>query len=144
MDVVLPRTPAAKQQNVDCESILHDWLKGIESALSSIDKEEAKGSAAVSKLFHDDSWWRDHLALQWDFRTIRGRDSIAQFLAQHQKDAQLTSLRLQTEGQYRPVIESPHPDLHWIRGVFNFESKHGLGTGVVRLTQETQASDWKA
>lgn len=141
MNAVIPATPLVTQGDVNVQSILQNWLRAAESALTSV--QEA-GQFDASKLFHEDSWWRDHLALQWDYRTIKGRDSITQFLAQHQKDAQLTSFQLRTEGLHPPALEQPCPDVQWLRGIFTFETKHGLGTGVLRLTQNAQTKDWKA
>jgi hypothetical protein len=46
------------------------WLADFESALTTRD------DAALKKLFHPDSYWRDALALSWTLQTINGRDAI--------------------------------------------------------------------
>ena len=48
------------------------WLAEFESALATSD------DAALKKLFHPDSYWRDALALSWTLQTINGRDAILQ------------------------------------------------------------------
>ncbi|KAI5291094.1 hypothetical protein KEM54_006361 [Ascosphaera aggregata] len=138
---LLPRTPLIEQGQVDAVAVVRHWLQNTESMLFS--NTVIEGSI-FAILFHEDSWWRDHLALQWNLRTIRGRDSIAGFISERQKDAQLSHFRLRTEGPYLPLLESPRPDLQWLRCIFTFETRFGLGIGVVRLTQDVTTRVWKA
>ena len=49
-----------------------DWLAAFDRSVSSGDLQ------ALGLLFHTDSYWRDMLAFQWDFRTYSGRDRIVQ------------------------------------------------------------------
>lgn len=49
-----------------------DWLAAFDRCLCSGDLQ------ALSLMFHPDSYWRDMLAFQWDFRTYSGRDRIVQ------------------------------------------------------------------
>ena len=49
---------------------VRQWLAAFERHLASRDAD------ALGALFHRDSYWRDMLALQWDFRTHAGQDCI--------------------------------------------------------------------
>jgi hypothetical protein len=41
---------------------------------------QSKDYPALSQLFTNDGFWRDHLALTWSFRTVQGPDNILSFL----------------------------------------------------------------
>lgn len=119
--------------------IAQKWLSKLESIFSS-----AKFSA-LSELFNEDSWWRDILALQWDFRTIHGRQEIEEFLVENQQSGPLSSFRLQEDGQFQPSLEvvDKESGFAWISSMFHFESRIGRGSGVLRLTQD-RPGVWKA
>src|ERR1700688_4738008 len=63
-----PSAPAAMLVE---NSPAQDWLGRLASALAKAD------SAALRRLFLPDGYWRDHLALTWDFRTFGGPALIA-------------------------------------------------------------------
>lgn len=84
------------------------------------------------------------LALQWDLRTLKDISKIEAFLRAHQPNSQLSGLRLQDEGKYKPTLESPTADLHWVSSMFFFDTKLGKGAGILRLTQDPKSGVWKA
>ena len=53
------------------------WFAEFESALAN------PGQSRLKTLFHSDSYWRDVLALTWDFRTVNGADAIVSELKAH-------------------------------------------------------------
>ena len=55
----------------DLAASVDNWLGQFERALVAPDP------AALNVLFHEDSYWRDVLALNWEIRTISGADAIA-------------------------------------------------------------------
>ena len=64
-------TPLSKADRVHAgRELARQWLASFERHLSSGDL------GALGALFHSDSYWRDMLAFQWDFRTHTGRDRI--------------------------------------------------------------------
>ncbi|KAF9522146.1 FAD/NAD-binding domain-containing protein [Crepidotus variabilis] len=73
-------------------------------------------------------YWRDILALTWDFRTFEGTTSIQQFLHDRLSDAKISNVQLGAAS-----LERPFPDLVWIQLLFTFETKVGLASGIVRL-----------
>ncbi|KAF4126256.1 putative flavoprotein CzcO associated with the cation diffusion facilitator CzcD [Geosmithia morbida] len=115
-----------------------EWLKDLESVFSS------KDLSSLDELFHEDSWWRDILALQWDFRTIHGRDAIRKFLEGNQGSSSLTAFKIHESGKFQPRFEVVDKDtgFSWVSSMFHFETAIGRGSGVLRLTQE-QPGIWK-
>ncbi|OOF98064.1 hypothetical protein ASPCADRAFT_505081 [Aspergillus carbonarius ITEM 5010] len=119
------------------QTIAHDWIVKLQTELT-------QSHPNFSTLLHGDSWWRDMLAFSWDFHTLRGRDKIEAYIAQHQPHAQITGLCLHPDPA--PAVESPQEGLTWVRAVFGFQTSCGAGLGVVYLTWQDDEGchAWKA
>ncbi|KAF8625322.1 hypothetical protein AX15_005452 [Amanita polypyramis BW_CC] len=65
---------ATISKNVDAQKIALDWLDILAEAI------ESNNLGVLESLFIEDCWWRDMLALTWDFRTFRGLPAVATFL----------------------------------------------------------------
>ncbi|KAL1996709.1 hypothetical protein VTN49DRAFT_7574 [Thermomyces lanuginosus] len=137
--VSLPKPPRFTSKDVNASEVVQRWLSSLEEVL----RTQAFDRLSTD-LFHADSWWRDHLALQWDLRTIRKAKDIEAFVRTHQPTAQLSTFRIQTEGKYVPHVESPENQLDWVASMFFFETAVGRGSGVVRLFPDEQSKQWKA
>lgn len=91
-------------------------------------------------------YWRDILALTWDFRTFEGTPKIKQFLVDQlgQSKVVISNIQLQDGSQ----LQRPFPDLAWIQLMFTFETQSGLGSGIVRLVPVSENPSgnivWKA
>ncbi|GFF84489.1 hypothetical protein CNMCM6936_002393 [Aspergillus lentulus] len=136
--IQLPITPITIG-TLNPRDIAQQWLTNLETQLGKLPVPQLK----LSELFHKDSWWRDMLALDWDFHTIHTVSEIEQYISRNQSRARLTAFRLQQMGRFQPKIETPVEGLRWISSIFFFESRVGRGTGVLRLTQDG-AGVWKA
>ncbi|KUL81753.1 hypothetical protein ZTR_09400 [Talaromyces verruculosus] len=137
--IQLPKT-AAPSKDIDPVVIAQAWITSLESILGGTSEVYLR----LSEIFHEESWWRDMLALQWDLRTLKDISKIEAFLRAHQPNAQLSGFRLQDEGKYKPTLESPTADLHWVSSMFFFDTKVGKGAGILRLTQDPKSEAWKA
>ncbi|EAA28753.1 FAD/NAD(P)-binding domain-containing protein [Neurospora crassa] len=103
----------------------------------------------VPDLFLDsqDGFWRDHLALTWDLRTLKGKDKIRNFL---QAEAQVKKVPLQIQIDESQAFRKPQvggfAPVNGLRGIqffITFTSQNGKGRGVVRLVQEHKTEEWK-
>lgn len=143
--IFLPKPPRASTENIDPKTIAQQWLTNLETTLSA-----NQGSVIADQmklLFHSDSYWRDHIALQWDFRTIHSATNIASFLQEFQPAAQLSNFSLQTSGKYVPHLDTPEngiPGIDFVASMFHFETKAGHGSGILRLTLDDAGREWKA
>lgn len=123
--------PLPPDLNVD--GIAHEWFSQFAPLVQSGD------AARIVDLLVDDSFWRDVLAITWDFRTFRGPTSIKRFLDHRLKGANLTNLKLE-----KPSLVQFPPAIGWIQGIFTFQvGEFGLGSGVFRLIP-TPDGPWKA
>ncbi|KAI0653806.1 FAD/NAD-P-binding domain-containing protein [Cubamyces menziesii] len=108
--------------DVDAPKVAALWLDSLAQQVSSNNID------GILSHFTDDAWWRDMLALTWEFRTFHGATNIRKLLADRLAPAKLSSFKL-TSAKF----ESPYPDLAWILGQFTFDSDIGLCSGIFRL-----------
>ncbi|KAK7032645.1 hypothetical protein VNI00_012910 [Paramarasmius palmivorus] len=121
--------------NVDAKQIAKDWF-------ASFSKHAQAGDVqGVLDGFTEESYWRDMLALTWDFRTFVGTPSIRQFLNDRLGSLQLHDLKLR-EDQYLQ-LQQPFPDVAWIQFMFDFKvGSVGTGMGIGRLIPQSNGS-WR-
>ena len=117
--VQAPQTP---------EGVFAGWLKEFGLALGT------RNASTIAECFLDDGYWKDYLAITWDFRTYSGPEEIGSDLVPLIAPSGMRSLEIarnRTPPQFcrrsgRSVLE----------GFFDFETNMGACTGVVRLVQE--------
>ena len=132
----------------DVSQIADEWASKFNQALSKADPE------TIASLFLEDSYWRDHLALSWDYHTATGRKGVREYLdrlakgdKKGDKGIVLESVTIDKSTAHR----APHVgsfDLGEVKGVesyLTFKTKLGSGRGLVRLSQQGDGGkgDWK-
>ena len=140
-----PSIPA----DLDAEKIATEWLSSfanfaeqgdINGILSLIPDSQFTSDIFKDSTSNDNAhdhsgfavYWRDMLALTWDFRTFEGTPKIKQFLIDRlSKPKTISNIQLQNGSRLQVV--KPYPDLAWIQFSFSFETQFGLGSGIVRL-----------
>lgn len=133
--IELPKTPNSAEP--DAQAVVQQWFAALETVLSK------PADLKIASLFHEESWWRDMLALDWDMRTLHSAAEISEFLSTHQRKAWLSVFRIQEQGKFQPRWENVVDGLSWISSMFFFETAFGQGTGMVRLTQGEDGC-WRA
>ncbi|BEI85735.1 hypothetical protein CcaverHIS002_0600220 [Cutaneotrichosporon cavernicola] len=94
---------------------------------------------AFAGLFIPEGYWRDVLAFTRDFRTIDAA-SVSEVAKDTLAKNKATAFALSTETP--PVLESPFPDVTWIRLHFTFDTSLGKCSGIARLVYA--ADVWRA
>ncbi|KIJ64694.1 hypothetical protein HYDPIDRAFT_111265 [Hydnomerulius pinastri MD-312] len=97
----------------------------------------------LTTLFHELGYWKDILALTWDFRTIRGSKAIKQLLDARLSATCLTAFRLVDDQIHKPVLVRLIPGVVFVRFRFDFETRHGRGNAVAFLIP-TRDGNWRA
>jgi len=132
-----PLTPPIIQVKKESPfQIAQQYLTKLESILKSNDV------AALSSVLHTDSWWRDMLTFSWDIRTINGIDKISSYFTANLAQTAPYNLKLRETGKFAPSISTPIEGLEWLESMFDFETKVGRGTGMIRLVQGSDGI-WK-
>jgi putative flavoprotein involved in K+ transport len=101
------------------------WLAEFESALATLD------DAALKKLFHPDSYWRDALALSWTLQTVNGRDAILKTLKAQAGAAAPSGFAIDPDRTAPRKVMRAGTDC--IEAIFKFETRTGRGDGILRL-----------
>jgi hypothetical protein len=98
-------------------------------------------NAAVAKLFWVNGYWRDHLCLTWDLRTLKGNNKIKSFLdnGHHLKQVEIDK----SNPDRAPKITAldPNETVSGIQFFTKVTTQHGSGRGLVNLVEES--GDWK-
>ncbi|KAH9931311.1 FAD/NAD(P)-binding domain-containing protein [Fomitopsis serialis] len=128
----LDRLGASLQPDLDSQKVVTEWFAKFAEAVS------AKDTTKIADLFLEDGWWRDHLALTWEFRTFHGVAKIKKFLDDQLAPFEFSIVKLRDGAE----LKQPYPDLAWVQALFDFETNVGVGTGVVRLVP-TASGEWK-
>jgi hypothetical protein len=125
---------ATVPNDLDVQKVASEWLNSLSNAIESNNPDNA------ACLFVEDCWWRDMLALTWDFRTFRGTPAIRTFLCDRIGTTHPRGFKLRQDFL---GLQRPYEDLAWITAFFDFETDTGIGFGIFRLVP-TASSEWKA
>jgi hypothetical protein len=131
----LDKLRAEIPSDLDAKKVAAEWLQSFASYIGSGDIDRI-----VDDLFVEDAFFRDILALTWDFRTFEGTQEIKKFLQDRLPEAKPSSFKLKDEYL---GLQQPYPDLAWIHAIFEFETDVGLASGIFRLVPISDGT-WKA
>lgn len=126
--------------STDVSANASEVAKAVITSLNNAIKQEDLG--ALANLFINKSYWRDHLALSWELRTLKGVDNIKNFL-----DSTVNgSIKLEVDTtsnvrapQHRPI--DGRGDVKGISFFISVETEIGRGQGYVNLAEVNQV--WK-
>jgi hypothetical protein len=139
--IEVPRFSSCEETNktapINPAGIAQLWTKDFNAIL------DLRDASKLTTLFHQDCWWRDQLALSWDFRTIRSLPTVIEYVQGNLARSQLGNVTLRTDGAFAPSVKQPLDGLEWVQSMFDFETKTGAGSGVIRLIQGSDGA-WKA
>lgn len=133
--------PASQVGAVKADKEAAAAIEALNNALPNADYQ------AASELFAEGGFWRDHLALSWEFRTVKSPDGILQFLeacAKSRDGFRLQRISLDTSTPSRQPAVVPidgEAKVHGIHAFFLFETVIGSGEGTMRLVLEQ--GKWK-
>lgn len=136
-DYLLPtfsRLGGTLTPDLDTKRVAREWFTAFSTAAT-------KGNvSAVSALILPDGFWRDMLALTWEFHTFQGQNAIHSFLSDRLALSKLHGFKLK---EAYTELQIPFPDVVWISLVFDFATDAGQATAIVRLVP-TANGEWKA
>ncbi|KAH7362688.1 hypothetical protein B0T11DRAFT_224784 [Plectosphaerella cucumerina] len=137
-----PASPASPPaSSPDASQVAKSLLETFNKAITSAD------FPAVARLFVEDGYWRDHLALSWEFRTVQSPGKITEFLegAATSKDGlRLTKLSVDESTTVRAPRFAPIDAEGSVSGIQLFiqvETRLGSGLGLARLA--LHHGEWK-
>ncbi|KAF7556548.1 hypothetical protein G7Z17_g1382 [Cylindrodendrum hubeiense] len=132
-----PATAGPAKSSTERQAVVEGIIARFNEGLASRDP------AVVSSLFSANGFWRDHLALSWDFRTVNGRQGIFDYLQSSfsaEKGSTLKTVALDTKA---PIC-APQSAFLDVDGQvpclifsFNIDTTTGAGMGMARLIQDS-------
>ncbi|TXT04290.1 hypothetical protein VHUM_04177 [Vanrija humicola] len=123
----------AVPQDTDVREVAVAAVKELAGAAEKAD------AAGVAALFDETGFWRDVLAFTRDLRNFAA-DKVEE-VAKAPRD--FTILSTADVGGQDPVLETPFPDLSWIKVHFEFDTTLGHASGVLRLVYNERLGVWK-
>ena len=113
------------------------WLSRFEQALVGADQVN------LGDLFHEESYWRDLLALSWQIETIVGKNAVVGRLLA--AGASFEAKNFKADLSRTPPRKVTRVDADVIEAIFSFDTRWGRGAGVIRLKPD-QVDDtvWRA
>ena len=129
----LPILVSTIPPSTDSTQVAKDWFTRFTVFI------EAKDFNGILSILSERPFWRDILALTWDFRTFDGPTQITRFLSDCVPSIGLLGLKLNEDSV---ELQTPFPDVAWIQGMFGFETNIGQCSGVFRLVL-TDSGEWK-
>ncbi|KAI3554908.1 hypothetical protein CABS01_11684 [Colletotrichum abscissum] len=121
--------PSVRSTSVDAGKAATDVINAFNAALNSKDYNK------LAQLFVADGYWRDHLALSWDLRTLKGREKIQSFLSEA---CRLKEVQIDTSTAYRAPHFAPldaHGKVQCLQYFIKVKTDVGPGEGVVRMVE---------
>lgn len=138
-----PWPATAQDTNVDADRVARSVVDAFNAALEQKDFKE------LTALFTADCFWRDHIALSWELRTLKGKHKIQAFL---QETCPLRRIEVDKPSEWcAPQVASFAPNVKGIQFFISIVTEFGAGRGAVRLVQEattvagdsSQSGAWK-
>ncbi|KAF4997588.1 hypothetical protein FDECE_12044 [Fusarium decemcellulare] len=125
--------PPSSTSLVDPDEVSSLLVQQLNKAIQSNDKQ------AIGQVFHENSYWRDHLCLGWDLRTLKSRERIAQYVVD---SINLTSIDIDRTTTFRAPKHGPIDGIYGaassVSGIeffINVDTKVGSGRGVIKLAE---------
>jgi cation diffusion facilitator CzcD-associated flavoprotein CzcO len=125
----------AGNAELTADKITSQWLDAFAEAAGDSDGGD------IDRLFAADAWWRDLLALSWDFRTLHGREQIRAFLGGRGDQFRITQSAVAHSPEPQRIEREPGSE--YIESFITFETVHGTGRGIVRLVADDDGV-WRA
>ena len=126
-------TDAAK---IDAQGTVEHWFSQLELSL------KAHQISGLDGLFVPECWWKDTLALSWDFRALHTVPKIEGYLGENLPGRGFLTFKVPKSGATSPKVMQRGP-MAWIESLFEFETNIGRGSGVLRLAN-TKPGEWKS
>jgi len=124
----------------ELHSIAKGWLSCLSQFLNS------GGETALRQSFLENSYWRDHLCLSWDFHTFHGPAEVTSFASKHPNGIRIKGINLDMKNN-QAVSVAPvdqRGDLKGIQLMLTVCTDVGSGRGLAKLVRDKSDGKWKA
>ena len=120
-------------------SVVDDWLCRFNAALHQTSSSAGDAPTGFADLFHDNSYWRDALALSWQIRTIVGATDILNSLPAAAAKGRISAITLDPQATAPRLVIRAGSDA--IEAFFTFTTEAAHCCGILRLTADDKNPD---
>ena len=110
------------------DSIVDDWLCRFNATLHQTSSSVSDALGGAADLFHDNSYWRDALALSWQLQTIVGATDILNSLPAAAAKAGISKITLDPQATAPRLVTRAGSDAIEAFFTFTTEAAHCCGT----------------
>ncbi|KAI1780179.1 FAD/NAD(P)-binding domain-containing protein [Hypoxylon cercidicola] len=138
VDIPIALWPATtKDESVDASEVSSNIVGSFNELLS---KQDHMG---IAGLFLETGYWRDHLGLTWDFRTMKGKGKIIAFLdsGHHLKDVEIINEYSSKDVKPEATDFRGDGSVYGVQLFIRTRTKYGSGPGLARLILD--GNQWK-
>lgn len=136
MNIPIPAWPKdTTTTSVDADEIATKVIGTLKLALDRGD------NAAVARLFIDNGYWRDHLCLTWDLRTMKGTSKIQEFLDNGHHLQNIDVDRSSPDRSPKLTALDPNETVMGVQFFTKVTTQHGSGRGLINIVDDS--GDWK-
>ena len=121
------------------DSIVDDWLCRFNAAMHQTSSSAGEAPAGFADLFHDNSFWRDALALSWQLQTITGATDILNSLPAAAAKAGISAITRDHQATAPRLVNRAGSDA--IEAFFTFTTDVAHCRGILRLTADDNHPD---
>lgn len=118
---------------IDAPNIAKEWLAKLD--------KRVQEQSDISDLFVEESWWRDIIALSWDWTSKHGPAAINKYL-ESTSGSGFGQLKVIESGGLQPAFVDMGA-VKWLQSGFTFQTDAGNGRGLFRLAN-VGPEEWKA
>jgi putative flavoprotein involved in K+ transport len=120
------------------DSIVDDWLCRFNAALHQTSSSADDAPAGFARLFHDNSFWRDALALSWQLQTIVGATDILNSLPAAAAKSGISAITLNPQATAPRLVTRAGNDA--IEAFVTFTTDAAHCRGILRLNADDKKS----
>lgn len=140
----LKPNPSNLKEN-DLYDLASEWIKEFNKVLLQINTEASEENIRkLDSVIAPHAFWKDHLAMSWDYRQFDGIDKIKDMVKASSPAVKLRNFEIDTTADHRyknsvgvqtvheSSAEQPIP-IEWVQIIVDFENEFGVGKAVFRL-----------
>ena len=134
----LPPTSTTTPTPEQVDKISSDLIQQLNTSIKS------SNWSSLKSIFLENSYWRDHLVLSWDFRTLAGPSKIAEYISSAGDLVSSLSISIDRSSALRAPHAGPIDaigEVHGIEFYVKIGSSIGDAEGIVRLAQD--GGEWR-
>lgn len=133
-----PSSSLLTSDKQELTSIAQQWFKTLQQVLAT------EPLPPFGDVFLENSYWRDHLCLSWDFRTLHRPSKIDSFFASHPHGVRIKSLAIDPKHEVSVTTLDAEGEVKGVQVYLTVTTDVGTGRGLARLFKDGTDGQWKA